>query len=91
MRHAADVPATLPTPMDAPHDLMPTSLTTPPPPTPWWWRAQLFHGVQTWMTSVAWRRVEARRDLRPDFPRQDTPVDILARKHTFLYAYSLSG
>jgi hypothetical protein len=65
--------------------------TTRPLSTPWWKPTVLLHALQTWMTSVAQSQASVRRNIRPDFPRQETPVDILARKHTFLYACSLMG
>jgi hypothetical protein len=65
--------------------------TLRPPVTPWWKPTALLHVVQQWMTSVAQSPASVRRDIRPDFPRQDMPVDILARHHTFLYACSLMG
>jgi hypothetical protein len=80
MRLTTGIPAT-----------MPTSLTMRPRSTPWWKPTALLHVMQTWMTSVAQSQASARRDIKPDFPRQETPVDILARKHTFLYACALMG
>jgi hypothetical protein len=68
-----------------------TSLTIRPLSTPWWKPTALLHALQTWMTSVAQSQVSLCRNLRPDYPRQATPADILARNHTFLYAYSLMG
>ena len=49
------------------------------------------HALQAWMTSVAQSHACLHRNLRPDFPRQEMPADILARNHTFLYAFSLMG
>jgi hypothetical protein len=89
MRHATEVPATLP--MDALHDRMPTSLTTPALLTPWRRLALLLHGLQTWRAVVTRRHASARQNFTPAVPRQPTPVDILAQKYTFLYACSLSG
>ena len=68
-----------------------TSLTRRPLSTPWWKPTALLHALQTWITSVAHSQATVRRDLRSDDPRQDTPADILARHHTFLYASSLMG
>ena len=68
-----------------------TSLTIRPLLTPWWKSTALLHALQTWITSVAHSQATVRRDIRPDDPRQETPVDILARNHTFLYASSLMG
>jgi hypothetical protein len=68
-----------------------TSLTRSPLATPWWKPTALLHAVQTWLTSVAQSQATMRRDIRPEYPRQDTPADILARNHTFLYASSLMG
>jgi hypothetical protein len=61
------------------------------PRSSWWKPTALLHVLQTWMTSVAQSQVSVRRNIRPDYPRQETPADILARNHTFLYAYSLMG
>jgi len=72
-------------------DTQPISLTVKPHSTPWWKPSALLHVLRTWMTSVAQSQASIHRGISPDFPRQETPVDILARKHTFLYAYSLMG
>jgi len=72
-------------------DTQPISLTIRPRSTPWWKPSALLHILQTWMISMAQSQASLRRDLRPACPRQETPVDILARKHTFLYACSLMG
>ena len=68
-----------------------TSLTRRPLSTPWWKPTALLYALQTWITSVAHSQATVRRDIRPDYPRQETPDDILARNHTFLYASSLMG
>jgi hypothetical protein len=68
-----------------------TSLPIRPRATPWWKPTALLHALQTWITSVAHSQATVRRDIRPDYPRQETPADILARHHTFLYASSLMG
>jgi hypothetical protein len=68
-----------------------TSLTIRPLSTPWWKPTALLHALQTWITSVAQSQATVRRDIRLDYPRQETPADILARNHTFLYASSLMG
>ena len=91
MHHIPAVPQILARTLDAQPDGLPPALVPPVLPTPWWRLAALLHGVHTWMTAVTRRPPSARQDIRPDFPRQETPVDILARKHTFLYAQSLSG
>jgi hypothetical protein len=68
-----------------------TSLTIRPLSPPWWKPTALLHALQTWMTSVAQNQATVRWDIRPDYPRQETAVDMLARKHTFLYTCSLMG
>jgi hypothetical protein len=70
---------------------IPTSLTIRPRSIPWWKPTALLNFLQTWMTSVAQSQASVHRNIRPDFPRQETPVDMLARKHSFLYACSLMG
>ena len=74
---------------------MPTTIamdtTIRPHLTPWWKPTALLRVLQRWMTSVAQSQASVGRNIRPDFPRQDMPVDILARKHTFLYACSMAG
>ena len=91
MHHIPVVSQTLARAIDAQPDGLPPSLVTPVLPTPWWRLAALLHGVQTWMTAVRRHQASARRDIRPEFPRQDTPTELVARKYTFLYAQSLSG
>jgi hypothetical protein len=91
MRRTTDVPTTMAIALDSQSELLPISLTTSPLSTPWWRPAAFLYVLRTWMTSMRRHQALTRQDVRPDFPRQDTPVDILARQHTFLYAYSLSG
>lgn len=91
MRQTRTVPVTMAIAIDPQPDPLSTSLTTLPLSAPWWRPAALLHVVHTWMTSVMRHHASERRGIRPDFPRQETPTDILARKHTFLYACSLSG
>jgi hypothetical protein len=79
--------STMPIAIDAPPD----ALTTRALSTPQWKPIALLHVLRTWITSLTKGRMYERQDIRPDFPRQETPTDILARKHTFLYACSLSG
>jgi hypothetical protein len=67
-----------------------TSLTMRPRSS-WWKPTALMHALQAWMTSVAQSHACLHRNLRPDFPRQEMPADILARNHTFLYAFALMG
>jgi hypothetical protein len=69
----------------------PIALTMRPRSILWWKPIALRHVVQTWLTALAQRQAFVHRDIRPDFPRQETPVDRLARTHTFLYACSLMG
>jgi hypothetical protein len=69
----------------------PIALTMRPRATPWWKPTALLQTFQTWMTSVAQSQASMHRGLRPDYPRQETPVERLARHHTFLYACSLMG
>jgi hypothetical protein len=87
MRLTAGIPTTIA--MDT--QPIPTSLTIRPRSTPWWKPTALLDVLQTWITSVAQSQASVRQAIRPDCPRQETPVDILARKHTFLYACSLMG
>jgi len=89
MRHTTGVPATIV--MNAPHDLLATYPITPALPTARWRPAALLHTLYTWMSALTRPRTDKRQDTRPDFPRRETPTDILARRHTFLYACSLSG
>jgi hypothetical protein len=67
-----------------------TSLTMRPRSS-WWKPTALMHALQAWMTSVAQSHACLHRNLRPDFPRQEMPADILAWNHTFLYAFALMG
>ena len=57
--------------------------------TPWW--KLLAHGLQTWITAVRESQASVYRERKNPYPRQETPIDVLARKHTFLYACSLMG
>jgi hypothetical protein len=91
MQQTTGVLTTMARAMDTQPERLSTSLTTRSLPTPWWRPAVCLRRLQTWMRWMPRRQVSARRDLRPPFPRQETPVDILARKHTFLYACSLAG
>jgi hypothetical protein len=91
MRQTRTVPTTMAIASDLQPDPMPTSVTTMPLSAPWWRPAALLPVLRPWVTSWTGPHAAERRDLRPDFPRQETPIDILARKHTFLYACSMSG
>ena len=91
MRQTQTVPTTMARAIATQPDPLATSLTTRPLSAPWWRPAVLLHVLRPWVTSWTGRHASERRDLRPDFPRQETPIDILARKHTFLYACSMSG
>lgn len=85
MRQTNTIPATIAI------DAQSNALTTGPLSTPQWRSGALLHVLRTWVASLTRRRTDERQDIRPDFPRQETPTDLLARKHTFLYACSLSG
>src|SRR5258706_230358 len=67
----------------------PTSLTRPS--TAWWKPTALWHAVQAWLTPAEHLHAAVYQDIRPHFPRQETPIDHLVRKHTFLYTCSLMG
>jgi hypothetical protein len=87
MQHTTDVPTPMAMPLAVTSDL----LTTAPPATAWGRLATLLHSLQMWMTMVTRYSASARRAIRPDYPRQETPTELVARKYTFLYAKSLSG
>ena len=89
MRHTTGIPATLA--MNAPLNLLATYPRTPALPTARWRPVTLLHTFSTWVSALTRRCTDERQAIRPDFPRQETPTDMLARKHTFLYACSLSG
>ena len=89
MPHTRAVPATMA--MNAQHDLMATYPITPALPTPRWRPVALLRVLRIWMTSLTKRRAVESRWIRPDLLRWETPTDILARKHTYLYIRSLSG
>jgi hypothetical protein len=91
MRQTTRVPTTMMRAIDTKPKLMPTLLTTRLLSIPWWRPTALLHVVQAWMTSVTQRQASVRRDIRPDCPRQEMLVDILARQHPFLYACSFVG
>lgn len=91
MRHTTRVPRTLAIPIDAPHDFLTTYPTPPPLATPWWRPAALLHVLQTFVTSLTRRRPGESRWTRPDFPRWETPTEMFARKHPYLYIDSLSS
>jgi hypothetical protein len=55
-----------------------------------WWKL-LLQGLKTWITSLRESQASLYRDMPNPYPRQETPIDVLAQKHTFLYAYSLMG
>jgi hypothetical protein len=86
MRHTTTAIAIDPqAPLSATYPTRPTLQTQP------WRPTALVHLLRTWMASVTRRRTDERREIHPDFPRRDTPTDLLARHHTYLYARSLSG
>jgi len=87
MRQMKTVPAMMAIVIDA----QPETLTTNPLPTPQWQPRALWQVLRARVASLTRRRTDKRQDIRPDFPRQETPIDILARKHTFLYACSMAG
>lgn len=89
MLHMTEAPATVA--IDEQHNLTATSLTTPALPTPWRKPAALLHSLRNWLTSWTRRRAFESRWIRPDLPRWETPIDLLARKYTYLYIRSLSG
>jgi len=91
MRQTRTVPTTMAIAIATQPDPLSTSLTTRPLSAPWWRPAALLHVLYTGVTSWTRRQASERRDLRPDFPRQATPTDILAQHHTFLYARSMAG
>jgi len=55
-----------------------------------WWKL-LPHGLKTWLTSVRESQASLYREIQNPYPRQETPIDVLAQKYTFLYACSLMG
>ena len=89
MRHTTGIPATLA--LNVPLDLLAIYPITPALPTARRRPVALLHTLSTWVSALTRRCTYERQDIRPDFPRQETPTDLLARKHTFLYACSLSG
>ena len=91
MRQTQTVPTTMARAIASQPDPLATSLTTRPLSAPWWRPAALLHVLYTGVTSWTRRQASERRDLRPDFPRQATPTDLLAQYHTFLYACSMAG
>jgi hypothetical protein len=84
-----DDPATVEA-LDHQSDTMSTQPTTLPFPTlrrP----SRLRHFLETLVASCMRRRPLESRWISPEQLRLEMPVDILARKHTYLYIRSLSG
>lgn len=71
-------------------DALSTYPMTTPLPTPRRRRTLLANFLQTFVAACTRRRPLESRWIKPDL-RTETPVDILARKHTYLYIRSLSG
>jgi hypothetical protein len=89
MPSALDDPATVEV-MDHQSDTMSTHPTTLPLPTPLRLN-RLRNFLATLVASCVRRRPLESRRISPEQLRLETPVDILARRHTYLYIRSLSG
>jgi hypothetical protein len=76
--------------IDHQSDTMSTHPTTLPLPTPRW-PSRLRNFLETLVGSCMRRRPLESRWISPEQLRLETPVDILARRHTYLYIRSLSG
>ena len=53
--------------------------------------AALLYFLRNSMLSWTRRRTFESKWIKPDLPRWESPDDMLARKHTYLYIRSLSG
>ena len=84
-----DDPATVDV-MDHLSNTLSTPPTTLPLPTPQR-LSRLRNFLETFMVSCLRRRPLESRWISPEQLRLETPVDILARRHTYLYMRSLSG
>ena len=76
--------------IDEQHDLMtadPTTALVTPRRRP----AAFLHFLRSLVTSWTRTRVFESRWINPDLARWETPSDMLARRHTYLYIRSLSG
>lgn len=71
------------------HDLLETCPT--PLAIPRQRPAALLHFLWNLVPSWMRRRTSESRWIRPDLPRYETPIDYLARRHTYLYIRSMSG
>jgi hypothetical protein len=77
--------------MDHQSDTMSTYTTTLPCPTLPRQSSRLRNFLETLVASCLRRRPLESRRISPEQLRLETPVDILARRHTYLYIRSLSG
>jgi hypothetical protein len=89
MSSITDDPATVEV-IDHQSDTISTQPTTLPLLTPQQ-PGRLRHYLQTLVASCMRRRPLESRWISPEQLRLETPVDILARRHTYLYIRSLSG
>jgi hypothetical protein len=78
-------------PVDEQHHRTATYPTTPGLLTPRRKPAALLHFLRNLLASWTKPRVSESRWIRPDQPRWETPAELLARKHTYLYIRSLLG
>jgi len=88
MPHMTEARAT--SAIDEQYDLLtahPTTVLATPRRRP----AALLYFLRNCVRSWMGRHTFESKWIRPDLPRWETPNDILARQHTYLYIRSLSG